>query len=157
MILPKVRMVVRKFFKGSTDADDIIQESTLKIIRNIGKFSASGKFDSWVAQVTHRVCLNALRSMKSWSRRIETEIDLSIFPEEQENMIEEMDLDQFSEKVIEEMKRLPKRQREAFFYRVFMDKSFEEVANAMGCPYDTAKANYRHAFLKLKDALATSP
>ncbi|MBK9293136.1 MAG: hypothetical protein IPM57_01635 [Oligoflexia bacterium] len=34
--------------------------------------------------------------------------------------------------------------------RVFEDLSFQEIAKIMDCPYDTAKANYRHAVLKLK-------
>jgi RNA polymerase sigma-70 factor (ECF subfamily) len=31
--------------------------------------------------------------------------------------------------------------------------SFKEIADVMACPYDTAKANYRHALLKLKERL----
>jgi DNA-directed RNA polymerase specialized sigma24 family protein len=48
---------------------------------------------------------------------------------------------------------LPERQRVALSLRVFEDLSFQEIAQIMECPYDTAKANYRHAVLKLKKAL----
>ena len=47
----------------------------------------------------------------------------------------------------------PERQRQALTLRVFDDLSFKEIAEVMACPYDTAKANYRHALLKLKDRL----
>ena len=33
--------------------------------------------------------------------------------------------------------------------------SFAEIAEVMECPYDTAKANYRHALLKLKETFET--
>ena len=37
--------------------------------------------------------------------------------------------------------------------RIFEDLSFKEIADIMNCPYDTAKANYRHALLKLKNRM----
>jgi hypothetical protein len=37
--------------------------------------------------------------------------------------------------------------------RIFEDLSFKEIAHIMQCPYDTAKANYRHALLKLKERM----
>ena len=46
---------------------------------------------------------------------------------------------------------LPEKQRQTLELRVFQDMSFKEVAELMDCPYDTAKANYRHAMLKLKE------
>ena len=45
----------------------------------------------------------------------------------------------------------PERQRVAITLRVFEDLSFKEIAQIMSCPYDTAKANYRHALLKLRE------
>jgi RNA polymerase sigma-70 factor (ECF subfamily) len=35
--------------------------------------------------------------------------------------------------------------------------SFKEIAEIMECPYDTAKANYRHALMKLKTDLEEHP
>ena len=45
---------------------------------------------------------------------------------------------------------LPPRQKTALMLRVYEDLSFREIAEIMQCPYDTAKANYRHALMKLK-------
>ena len=52
-----------------------------------------------------------------------------------------------------EVDRLPFKQKTALILRVYDDMSFAEIAEIMDCPYDTAKANYRHAILKLKDTL----
>jgi hypothetical protein len=35
--------------------------------------------------------------------------------------------------------------------RIFEDLSFKEISEIMDCPYDTAKANYRHGLMKLKN------
>ena len=50
-----------------------------------------------------------------------------------------------------EVDRLPFKQKTALVLRVYEDMSFSEIAEVMECPYDTAKANYRHALLKLKE------
>ena len=52
-----------------------------------------------------------------------------------------------------EVAKLPARQQTALTLRIFEDLSFKEIAQIMECPYDTAKANYRHALLKLKERM----
>ena len=54
-----------------------------------------------------------------------------------------------------EVDRLPFKQKTALVLRVYEDLSFSEIAEIMECPYDTAKANYRHALLKLKEIFET--
>lgn len=49
-----------------------------------------------------------------------------------------------------EVEKLPFKQKTALVLRVYEDLSFNEIADIMECPYDTAKANYRHALLKLR-------
>ena len=56
-----------------------------------------------------------------------------------------------------EIETLPEKQRQAISLRVFEDLSFREIAEIMDCPYDTAKANYRHALLKLKGRIESHP
>ena len=41
-------------------------------------------------------------------------------------------------------------EKTALVLRVYEDLSFNEIAEIMDCPYDTAKANYRHALMKLR-------
>jgi len=50
-------------------------------------------------------------------------------------------------------KRLPRKQLHVFFLRWRHGKRFKEISNALGCPYNTAKANYRHAITNLMGEL----
>jgi RNA polymerase sigma-70 factor, ECF subfamily len=50
---------------------------------------------------------------------------------------------------------LPFKQRTALTLRIYEDLSFKEIAEIMECPYDTAKANYRHALMRLREELQT--
>ena len=51
----------------------------------------------------------------------------------------------------QEVMLLPAKQQMALSLRIFDDLSFKEIAAIMKCPYDTAKANYRHALMKLRN------
>ena len=62
-----------------------------------------------------------------------------------------------SKEIQEEIDKLPTKQRTALILRVYEDLSFKEIADIMECPYDTAKANYRHALIKLKDSFEQKP
>lgn len=52
------------------------------------------------------------------------------------------------------VEELPERQREVVKLRVYENLKFTEVADVLACPYNTAKANYRHAVENLKKRFA---
>ena len=52
--------------------------------------------------------------------------------------------------------KLPPKQRQALELRIFDDLGFKEIAEIMESPFDTAKANYRHALLNLRKILEAS-
>ncbi|MCJ8276295.1 MAG: RNA polymerase subunit sigma-24, partial [Bdellovibrionales bacterium] len=58
--------------------------------------------------------------------------------------------------VKELIKLLPDKKRRALELRVYKDMSFKEVASDMNCPYDTAKANYRHGLLKIREQMVAN-
>ena len=48
------------------------------------------------------------------------------------------------------IEKLPEKQKMALTLRVFDELPFKEIAEIMECPYDTAKANFRHAINSLR-------
>ena len=55
-----------------------------------------------------------------------------------------------------EIETLPFKQKSTITLRIFQEMSFKEIGQALGCSAGSARVNYRHAILKLKDALARS-
>ena len=51
------------------------------------------------------------------------------------------------------IQKLPPKQRQALELRIFEDLPFKEIAEIMDAPFDTAKANFRHAVTNLKKIL----
>lgn len=145
------RLLLRLALRMTRDlemAEDIVQEAFIKAYQNIGRFEGRASFRSWIYQITVNTAKNKLRSRKDESVDIDN-VNLAI-PSGAEWVLMEEDV---KEVIQTEIDQLPDRQRTALSLRIFEDMSFKEIAQVMNCPYDTAKANYRHALMKLRHRL----
>jgi len=129
-------------------AEDIVQESFIKAFEKIDSFEGRSAFKSWLFQIAVNTAKNRLRSMPLEQVSVE-EIPLGVAAGAESGLAR----GDLSRLLRAEVDRLPERQRLALTLRIFEDLSFKEIAQIMGCPYDTAKANYRHGLLKLKERL----
>ncbi|MDZ4661129.1 MAG: sigma-70 family RNA polymerase sigma factor [Pseudomonadota bacterium] len=130
-------------------AEDVAQESFFKAYQKLNFFEGRSAFKSWLFQITVNTAKNKLRGKRRDFISLD-KINLAVSAQA-ELKLETTALSLLIQKAVSE---LPERQRLALVLRVFEDLSFKEVAEVMECPYDTAKANYRHALLKLKTQIA---
>ena len=130
-------------------AEDVAQESFFKAYQKLGLFEGRSAFKSWLFQITVNTAKNKLRGKRRDFVSLD-KINLAVSAQA-ELKLESTALSLLIQKAVSE---LPERQRMALVLRVFEDLTFKEVAEVMDCPYDTAKANYRHALLKLKTQIA---
>ena len=138
-----------RFTKEQALAEDIVQESFIKAYQKIHLFEGRSSFKSWLYQIALNTARNKYRSRFGENAPETVNLDdvpLGIDPGAETGMLK-ADMKKF---IQAEVERLPERQRIALTLRIFEDLSFKEIAEIMQCPYDTAKANYRHALLKLK-------
>lgn len=129
-------------------AEDIVQESFIKAYQNIADFAGRASFRSWLYQITVNTAKNRLRTLGRESTGLDHITVATTDNTEQKLMA--IDVKQL---IRDEVAKLPARQQMALSLRIFEDLSFKEIAQIMQCPYDTAKANYRHALLKLKQRM----
>lgn len=129
-------------------AQDVVQESFMKAYQKLGAFEGRSAFKSWMFQITLNTAKNKLRGKHFDFVDIEKAhlADGSDFESDYLN-------EDLKELVQTEVQKLPTKQRLALNLRIFEDLSFAEIADVMKCPYDTAKANYRHALMKLRHTL----
>lgn len=145
---PLLRTAVR-YMKDLTLAEDVVQESFIKAFEKLDSFAERSSFKSWIFQITVNTAKNRLRGRYRNVDSIE-DVELSTEATAEQELINE-DLENI---LREQVDKLPPKQRTALVLRIYDDLSFHEIAEIMNCPYDTAKANYRHALMKLKQVLA---
>jgi RNA polymerase sigma-70 factor (ECF subfamily) len=137
-----------RFTREQSQAEDIVQESFIKAYQKIHLFEGRSSFKSWLFQIAVNTAKNKLRSNPQEMLNIE-EVSLGVDPGAENQMVQ-TDVRNI---IRLEVEKLPDRQKLALKLRIFEDLSFKEIADIMACPYDTAKANYRHALIKLKQSL----
>ena len=139
-----LRMSLR-FLKDLNHAEDVVQESFIKAYQKLNSFEGRSSFKSWLYQITVNTARNKLRENKYDTTDLE-DVQIGVNAVAESSLIKVA----VSEMLQAEVDKLPFKQKTALVLRVYEDLSFNEIAEIMECPYDTAKANYRHAVLKLK-------
>ena len=135
-----------RFVKDLDQAEDIVQEAFIKAYEKLSTFEGRSSFKSWLYQIALNTARNKLRENRRETVDVE-DTHLSVMPVGETTMVHTAVADLLNK----EVDKLPFRQRTALVLRVYEDLSFNEIAEIMQCPYDTAKANYRHALMKLKE------
>lgn len=142
-----LRMCMR-FVKDLDTAEDVVQDSFIKAYERLSTFEARASFKSWLFQIAVNTARNKLRERREGTMDID-DVQLGVAAIAETTLVQGTIAD-LLQKFVD---LLPPRQKMALVLRVYEDMSFNEIANIMECPYDTAKANYRHALMKLKTDL----
>lgn len=135
-----------RFMKDADVAQDVVQEAFIKSYEKLNLFEGRASFKSWLYQIAVNTARNKLRENRYDFANID-DVHLSVSATAEKVLVHAA----VSEIIQTEVDRLPFKQKTALVLRVYEDMSFAEIAVVMECPYDTAKANYRHALMKLKE------
>jgi RNA polymerase sigma-70 factor, ECF subfamily len=142
-----LRLTMR-FTREQALAEDVVQDSFIKAYQKIHLFEGRSSFKSWLFQIAMNTAKNRFRERQMNQVQIE-DLRMGVDAGAETDLLK-MDV---KKRIRSEIDKLPEKQRTALSLRVFEDLSFKEIAVIMNCPYDTAKANYRHALLKLRERL----
>ncbi len=135
-----------RFMKDLDISQDVVQEAFIKAYEKLHLFEGRSSFKSWLYQIAVNTARNKLRENRYDFSNID-DVHLSVSATAEKGLVHQA----VSEMIQVEVDRLPFKQKTALVLRIYEDMSFAEIAEVMQCPYDTAKANYRHALIKLKE------
>ncbi|WP_374077903.1 RNA polymerase sigma factor [Bdellovibrio bacteriovorus] len=134
-----------RFVKDMDTAEDVTQEAFIKAYEKLNSFEGRASFKSWLFQIAVNTARNKIREWKRDTVDID-DVQLAVDAEAETTLVHTAVADILHN----EVEKLPFKQKTALVLRVYEDLSFNEIADIMQCPYDTAKANYRHALMKLR-------
>jgi RNA polymerase sigma-70 factor (ECF subfamily) len=134
-----------------TTAEDIFQDTWLRVIRSIGYFRGEARFSTWLFQIALNLCRNLARQK---SRRsfvpIEEAADLAEDPK-----VDAVKILQ-AQKVRKLVTSLPVKMREMIVLRYYHDFSDIEIAEITGHPVGTVKSRLHRATLILRNKIEVS-
>ena len=142
---------IRKIVFDHEDADDVLQNTYIKIFKNIKNFRGESKLFSWM----YRIATNeALTFVKQKSRKLG--LSLNEFNEKQVNQLEAdvyFEGDAIALKLQLAVANLPEKQRLVFNLKYYEELKYEEISEILETSVGGLKASYHHAVKKIKNEL----
>ncbi|MGE5653993.1 MAG: sigma-70 family RNA polymerase sigma factor [Bacillota bacterium] len=145
---------------NAEDANDLAQETFVRLYRSIHTFKGQSAFSTWLYRIATNVCLDEIRRRQrhptmSLDAPLETEegqmerdvVDLTQLPE---FIYESKELRQLVQRLISE---LSEDHRTVLILRDFENLSYEEIAEILGCQLGTVKSRLNRARAALKDRI----
>lgn len=121
---------------NAASAQDMAQETWMKVIRAAGQFDPRGSVRAWILTIAKNMCLNELRKHK-WEESNPEQIESYKSDEDlEESLIQMQSLGLLKQAV----DQLPERQRVALVLFMFEEKSMSELAVEMGLQVNAVKA-----------------
>ena len=142
---------IRKIVFDHEDADDVLQNTYIKVFKNIKNFRGESKLFSWM----YRIATNeALTFIKQKSRKLG--LSLNEFNEKQVNQLEAdvyFEGDAIALKLQLAVANLPEKQRLVFNLKYYEELKYDEISEILETSCGALKASYHHAVKKIKNEL----
>jgi len=142
----KIINLISRYVKDPNAARDVAQEAFLKAYRGLEKFRGDSAFYTWL----YRIAINTAKNyLVSENRRVP---DVGVDATEAEQFGDNEPLhekaspermlltDEIRQVVMETIESLPDDLRTAIMLRELEGLSYEEIAQAMGCPIGTVRS-----------------
>lgn len=151
----RVRDYIRMLVKDRDLAEDIFQETFIKVVRVIdeGRYVDSGKFLSWVLRIAHNQVIDHFRSAKQDRSVSEHEAGYDVIgtlrfaePTVEDRMVSA----QIEQDIRSLVELLPDEQREVVKMRYYGGLSFKEIAEQTDVSINTALGRMRYALINLR-------
>lgn len=159
----KVFAFIFRMVKNREVANDLLQETFLRVVRNAKKYSRKAKFTTWLYTIARNQCIDHLRRAKH--RRHQSLDQPAGADEDGRSLMERVPgrspdgYDraagaQITGRIADALAELAEEQREVFVMRQFQNLKFKEIAAVVGVSENTIKSRMRYALENLRLALA---
>lgn len=148
-----------RIVRQPVEAEDLFQQTWLKLVEKIGSFDESRNFDTWLFTLARNLAIDHLRRLRPQSldepladcEHGETVADR--IPSEDHAPFDHALATERRAQLVEAMAALPMMYREVLALRFEEEMKIEEIAHVMGIPVSTVKARLRRSLGQLRCAL----
>ena len=159
---PRLYGFLHRLCGSADEAEDLLQELFLRVVRSIGRYRHEDQFEAWLFRIATNLVRDQVRrlrrrpahqSLHPPADRSESagEASVALLPDTSAASPERVltqrdDIDRLQQALA----RLPVAEREVVMLRHFSQLSFQQIAEAMGTPLGTALARAHRGLAKLR-------
>jgi len=142
---------IRNIVLNHDDADDVLQNTFIKVFSNIGNFKGDSKLYSWMFRIATNESLTFIeqRAKKQGISNIEVQ-QKAILNLESDVYFEGNQIQLQLQKAIA---TLPEKQQLVFKMKYFEEMKYENISEILDTSVGGLKANYHHAVKKIEEYL----
>jgi RNA polymerase sigma-70 factor (ECF subfamily) len=141
---------IRRMVESHEDAEDILQETFIRVYRFAGSFKGESKLSTWLYRIAINECTMHFRKNKKRMKNT-APINGEFDGEPVHTEIGKSDL--IIRKFEDAVQQLPEKQRIVFNLRYYDELSYEDIGQILNSSVNTLKTNYHYACEKIKQFL----
>ncbi len=145
---------IRNIVLNHDDADDVLQNTFIKVFQNLNKFKGESKLYSWIYRIATNESITFLNSKAKKNNTTSQEIQSKIIDNLQADVYFEGDEIQL--KLQKAIAILPEKQQLVFKMKYFEELKYEQISDVLGTSVGALKASYHIATKKIEDFLKTN-
>lgn len=145
---------IRTIVLNHDDTDDVLQNTFVKVFRNLNKFKGESKLFSWMYRIATNEALTFL-NQKAKKSGVSSETL-------QNKTIDNLKADEYFDgneiqiKLQKAIALLPEKQQLVFKMKYFEELKYEEISEIIGTSVGALKASYHHAVKKIEAFVTTN-
>ena len=138
--------IIRRQVPTHEDADDILQDTFIKVFRHLDGFRGESGLFTWM----YRIATNEVFNFQKKQHRFRTDELSGAEGKTAEHYLETQNLEVLVEQIIQ---TLPQRQQMVFRMRYYDELSYKEIAEQLQLSEGALKASFHHASRKVEEEL----
>lgn len=131
-------------------SEDLVQETFVRMIKNIDKFEGKSKLSSWLCEIAKNLWIDYLRKNK---RKVELNENEELNIQSEQNIENEYIEREDENKVFEKIKALDDISQKVMYLRVKGEMSFKEIGDILGKSENWARVTFYRAKQKVKEEM----
>ena len=139
---------VRRYVHNHEDANDILQNTCIKVWNAIDNFRGESGLYTWLYRVAGNEAITFLNKNKK-----RNEVDIEQTTANYRSAADTIDGDEMTLKLERAIATLPDKQKQVFIMRYYDELPYEKIAEISETSVGALKASYHHAVKKIEELL----
>ena len=145
---------IRNIVLSHDDADDVLQNTFIKVFSNISKFKGDSKLYSWLYRIATNEALTFLKQKAKKSGISNEELQNKVLNNLESDVYFEGDAIEL--KLQKAIAILPEKQQLVFKMKYFEEMKYEEMSKILDTSVGALKASYHIATKKIEEYIKTN-
>jgi RNA polymerase sigma factor (sigma-70 family) len=140
---------IRNIVLNHDDADDVLQNTFVKVFQHLNKFKGDSKLFSWIYRIATNEAITFINNKAKRNGTTSQEMQSKIVNNLQSEAY--FDGSEIQIKLQKAVANLPEKQQLVFKMKYYEELKYEQISEVLGTSVGALKASYHHAVKKIEE------